>query len=102
MKKLILLFAVFTAVGCTGIKTTTAGLENEAFLVFLGNPKDYETGVEVNIDEKTSFSAEVQKNHTARPNGKSLRYFNRTSCGLGCSQRRNDLSKKNFCIHTRD
>ncbi|MCY2687550.1 hypothetical protein [Salinimicrobium sp. TH3] len=70
MKKLILLFAVFTAVGCTGVKTTTAGLENEAFLVFLGNPKDYDTGVEVNIDDKTSFSAEVQKNHSNKPTGK--------------------------------
>lgn len=70
MRKFIFLLAVFTAVGCTGVKTTTSGLENEAFLVFLGNPQNYKSGVEVNIDENTSFSAEVQKNHSDRPKGK--------------------------------
>ena len=70
MRKLILLLAVFSAVGCTGVKTTTSGLENEAFLVFLGDPASYKSGVEVNIDDNTSFSAEVQKNHSNRPRGK--------------------------------
>lgn len=70
MRKLILFLAVFTAVGCTGVKTTTSGLENEAFLVFLGNPQNYKSGVEVNIDDNTSFSAEVQKDHSDRPKGK--------------------------------
>ena len=70
MRKFILLLAVFWAVGCTGVKTTTSGLENEAFLVFLGDPANYQSGVEVNIDDNTSFSAEVQKNHSNRPMGK--------------------------------
>ncbi|MCX2838114.1 hypothetical protein OQ279_08095 [Salinimicrobium sp. MT39] len=70
MKKMILLFTVFTTLGCTGVKTTTSGLENEAFLIFLGNPKNYESGVEVSIDDNTSFSAEVQKDHSDRPKGK--------------------------------
>lgn len=70
MRKFIFLLAVLTAVGCTGVKTTTSGLENEAFLVFLGNPTNYKSGVEVNIDDNTSFSAEVQKNHSDRPKGK--------------------------------
>lgn len=70
MRKLILLFAMFMAVGCTGVKTTTSGLENEAFLIFLGDPQNYDSGVEVTVDEKTSFSAEVQKKHTDRPKGK--------------------------------
>ncbi|MFD0976282.1 hypothetical protein [Salinimicrobium gaetbulicola] len=70
MRKLILLFIVLLSVGCTGVKTTTSGLENEAFLVFLGNPENYDSGVEVSIDGKTSFSAEVQKNHADRPKGK--------------------------------
>ena len=70
MRKFILLLAVFSAVGCTGVKTTTSGLENEAFLVFLGDPTNYKSGVEVNIDDNTPFSAEVQKNHSNRPKGK--------------------------------
>lgn len=70
MKKLLLLFSVILAVGCTGVKTTTSGLENEAFLVFLGTPENYDSGVEVNIDGKTTFSAEVQKKHNDRPKGK--------------------------------
>lgn len=70
MKKFIFFLAVFSAVGCTGVKTTTAGLENEAFLIFLGNPTNYRSGIEVNIDDNTSFTAEVQKNHSDRPKGK--------------------------------
>lgn len=70
MRKFIFLITVFLTVGCTGVKTTTSGLENEAFLVLLGNPENYESGVEVSIDGGTSFSAEVQRNHADRPKGK--------------------------------
>lgn len=70
MRKWIFLMTVFISVGCTGVKTTTSGMENEAFLVFVGNPQSYESGVEVSIDDSATFSAEVQKNHADRPQGK--------------------------------
>lgn len=70
MRKFLLLCGVLLAIGCTGVKSTTSGLENEAFLVFLGDPENYDAGVEVTIDEETSFSAQVQKKHSDRPKGK--------------------------------
>ncbi|MCK9206698.1 MAG: hypothetical protein M0P66_06255 [Salinivirgaceae bacterium] len=46
------------------------GLENEAFLEFIGNPKNYIGGIEINIDGTTTFVAEVNEDHTDRPKGK--------------------------------
>ncbi|MDD2513225.1 MAG: hypothetical protein PHS71_08260 [Proteiniphilum sp.] len=71
MKKTIILMTiglVFLA-GCTGIKTVSTGLENESFLEFVGDPGSYSGGVDVKIDDKTSFRAEVNKNHADRPKG---------------------------------
>ena len=56
--------------GCTGVKTLSTGLENESFLEFIGNPRDYAQGVDVNIDDKIKFKAEVNKDHVNRPKGK--------------------------------
>jgi len=72
MKKLLYVLAVGAAllVSCTGVKTTANGLENESFLEFVGTPKIYEGGVIVNIDDKTTFTAEVNKDHADRPKGK--------------------------------
>ncbi len=46
---------------CGGIKTITAGLENEAFLEFVGPANKYSDGIDVNIDENLSFKASVHK-----------------------------------------
>jgi hypothetical protein len=55
---------------CTGLKTTTRGLENEAFIEFIGIPSNYNGGVDVNIDDKNNFKGEVNKDHADRPKGK--------------------------------
>ena len=55
---------------CTGLKTTTSGLESEAFLEFIGAPSNYNGGVDVNLDDKNTFTAEVNKDHADRPKGK--------------------------------
>ncbi|MGB3344407.1 MAG: hypothetical protein WBA61_10875 [Aequorivita sp.] len=60
-------FAALT--GCTGVKSVTRGLENESFLELVGNPKNYKGGVDVNVDDKTTFKAEVNKDHQDRPKG---------------------------------
>ena len=63
-----LAFFILFAASCTGIKTTAKGLENEAFIEFVGNPKNYKNGLEVNIDDKINFKAEVNKSNAKNPN----------------------------------
>jgi hypothetical protein len=72
MKKLLYVLAASAAllVSCTGVKSTATGLENESFLEFIGTPSNYNGGVKVNIDDKTTFTAEVNKDHADRPKGK--------------------------------
>ena len=71
MKKLIGIFAIglFIITGCTGVKTVTKGLENDSYLELIGNPGKYSGGVDVTIDETTSFIAEVNKDGAKRPKG---------------------------------
>lgn len=71
MKKILFIIAIGLTfiTGCTGVKTLSTGLENESFLEFIGNSSDYNGGVDVNIDDKTSFKAEVNKDHADRPKG---------------------------------
>jgi hypothetical protein len=71
MKKILFLLAIGLTIltGCTGVKTVASGLENEAFISIVGNPNNYEGGVDVTVDETTSFKAEVGKEHTNRPKG---------------------------------
>lgn len=71
MKKILFVFAMglILFVGCTGTKSTSHALENESFLVFIGVPGNYHGGVEVNIDDKTKFTAEVVKDNADRPKG---------------------------------
>jgi hypothetical protein len=57
--------------GCTGVKTLSSGLENEAFLTFVGTPSKYTEGVSVNVDDKTTFNASVVKDHADRPKGEA-------------------------------
>ncbi|MBI9034387.1 MAG: hypothetical protein JEZ03_07950 [Bacteroidales bacterium] len=71
MKKILSVLAIglIFLVACTGVKTISTGLENEAFLEFVGNPGNYDGGVNVNIDDKNTFVAEVKKDHSKRPKG---------------------------------
>jgi hypothetical protein len=63
MKK-ILFFTILTTqlIGCGITKTVSRGIENQAFLLIVGTPTKYPNNVEVVLDEKTRFTAEVQKN----------------------------------------
>lgn len=58
-------FLISTA--CTGIKSTTKGLENESYLEIVANPNDYSGGVTVLLDNDTSFNAKVGKPNKKRP-----------------------------------
>jgi hypothetical protein len=62
MKKIIALgiLAVFIS-SCGGIKTSSQGISNDAFLEFIGNQSEYSEGVEVIIDNNTPFNAQVKK-----------------------------------------
>jgi hypothetical protein len=46
---------------CGGIKTKTAGLENDAFIEIVGPVKSYPNGVDVSVDNNTMFKAVVNK-----------------------------------------
>ena len=72
MKKIFFVLAIGLVIlsTCTGVKTLSTGLENESFLEFIGKPSNYSGGVDVNIDDKTTFKAEVNKDHADRPKGK--------------------------------
>lgn len=70
MKKIyfiVVLAIILTS--CGGIKTLSSGLENEAFLEFVGKPNDYEGGLNVTVDDKTSFVAELNKNKSTKTKG---------------------------------
>jgi hypothetical protein len=71
MKKLIVLFSacILLLSACTGVKTLSSGLENEAYLKFVGNKNLYEFGVEVTIDDKTTFTAQVVNDNIKTPLG---------------------------------
>ena len=71
MGKLItgLAIGLFLITGCTGVKTVTKSLESESFIELIGTPDDYPGGVEVIIDEMTTFIAEVNKANVKRPKG---------------------------------
>lgn len=72
MKNIIYIIAIGLVLlsSCTGVKTLSTGLENEAFMEFIGKPNNYSGGVNVNIDDKSTFTAEVNKDHSDRPKGK--------------------------------
>jgi len=74
----VLLFALILILsfnGCTGVKSTVRGLDNESFLSFYSDKSDL-TDVEVRLGNSETFSAEVNKvkrnstNFQKRPNGK--------------------------------
>lgn len=65
----VLVIGVMIFANCTGAKSLSSGLENESFLEFVGNPRDYSGGVDVMIDDAGSFKAEVKKDNSKRPKG---------------------------------
>jgi hypothetical protein len=70
MKKIYIILILATILtSCGGIKTLSTGLENEAFLEFVGKPNDYEGGLNVAIDDKTDFVAEVNKDKSTKTKG---------------------------------
>tara|TARA_B100000809_G_scaffold220164_1_gene227770 strand:+ start:198 stop:548 length:351 start_codon:yes stop_codon:yes gene_type:complete len=76
-KLFITVFTCLLFTNCTGVKTVSSGLENESFLEFAGDPRDFAGGVDVNIDDKITFKAEINKvrrnspDHAKRPKGKA-------------------------------
>jgi len=72
MKKIVFIFLIglILIAGCTGLKTASRGLENEAFLEFVGIPTNYPNGIDVQIDDKITFKAYVVKDYAVRPKGK--------------------------------
>ena len=92
MKK-ILFFTILTAllIGCGITKTVSKGIENQAFLLIVGTPSNYPNGVEVIIDDKTKFNAEVQKN---RDKVKHLRLY-----GISTGKHKVSISKNNKSIY---
>lgn len=71
MKNIISLIAItlFLISGCTGVKSVSSGLENEAFLRIMGDRSKYSKEVTVSIDDEIEFQAEVSKLHSNRPKG---------------------------------
>jgi len=71
MKHIIFLVVVGLTVlsSCTGVKTVSKGLENQAFLEFVSSSNNYSGGVQVGVSDQTTFTAEVHKPHAKRPKG---------------------------------
>ena len=63
MKKLIYIVVLCLPlfIGCKSVKSESGGVDNSAFLKFVGEPNSYSNGVEVKIDDKASFIAKVNK-----------------------------------------
>jgi hypothetical protein len=65
----LLLASFIILTSCGGIKTKTTGLENEAFLEFVGPVKSYPGGVDVTIDNNINFKATVNKDKVGNMKG---------------------------------
>jgi hypothetical protein len=92
MKKILFFTIIMTLlIGCDVTKTVSRGIENQAFLLILGTPSNYPNGVEVVIDEKTKFNAEVQKN---RDKVKHLRLY-----GISSGKHKVSILKNNKNIY---
>src|ERR1035437_10216163 len=70
MRNLIISISLILLTGCGGIKTSSSGLEKESFLEFIGNPNSYSGGVDVSVDNKPMFKAEVFNDKADRVKGK--------------------------------
>lgn len=64
MKKIIfIILSLIFATSCGITKTSSSGIENQAFLLIVGTTSNYPNGVEVILDDKTRFIGEVQKDY---------------------------------------
>jgi hypothetical protein len=70
MRNLFIAISLIILTSCGGIKTSSSGLEKESYLEFIGNPHQYYGGVDVSVDDKTTFNAEVFNAKTNRVKGK--------------------------------
>lgn len=72
MKKNLFILAITMIMlsGCAMVNTSTSGLTKESFLEFIGSPQKYRGGVDVTIDEKTTFKADVFNREPDRTKGK--------------------------------
>ncbi len=64
MKKFILLiFCVLVTSSCDVTSSTVSSIENQSYLIFMAPfAQNYPDGVEVTIDQSTTFDAKVHKN----------------------------------------
>ena len=70
MRNLFIEISLILLISCGGIKTSSSGIEKESFLEFIGNPQIYSGGVEVSIDNKPTFKAELFNDKVSRIKGK--------------------------------
>jgi hypothetical protein len=102
MKKLYFIIILATILtSCGGIKTLSSGLDNEAFLEFVGKPKDYEGGLDVTVDDKTKFVAEVNKNKSTKTRGLVYAISTGTHT-VGVSYKNKLLYKKQIFISSQE
>ena len=66
--KILVALSIFL-VGCGGISNTVRGLDDVAFLEFVGNSDTFKEGVQVVVDGKPSFDAKVYKDKVTRVKG---------------------------------
>jgi len=72
MRKAIILLASIAfmlTTACTGVRTVTKGLENQAFIQVMGDKNVYSSHVTIVLDGETTFMAEVNKIGTSIPKG---------------------------------
>lgn len=71
MRKILFIVATIAVMcGCTGVKSMSKGLENEAYLDFIGEPVNYKRGIQVKIDSNILFEAVVRKDSRNKFNNK--------------------------------
>lgn len=68
--KVILCIAIGIIINsCAQVRTYSTGLSNDAVLEFVGNPKKFKGGVDVEIDNNLKFKALVKKDYAEKPTG---------------------------------
>jgi outer membrane lipopolysaccharide assembly protein LptE/RlpB len=92
MKNLIFFTVLtFLLTGCGITKSSSTGVENQAFILIVGTPSKYPEGVKVVIDDKTKFNSEVHKN---RDKVKHLRLY-----GISTGKHKISILKNNKTIY---
>lgn len=69
MKHILFILLSVLVVSCTGIKSTSGGVDNASYIELLGDANKYKDGVTVQIDNDQEFSAQVNKPNADRPKG---------------------------------